>query len=206
MSVETQPSASTATCARGEPPLTQIPQRFLLTTAATGKTARESAGRGGRPSVHELMRNDEYTKKLARSSAGGTVSRYRVPVGRPLPLHTLEAGAGWRQPARNVESSLASLFRGSAEGAVVPDFLKPAEHSRRREIEERKERERQLIGDPDAKRRLLEPKQMPNLDKKVPVGFIPRCAAVGTQAIPIHADKAEAQAHTAPQKNVGSEV
>ncbi|RNF08792.1 hypothetical protein TraAM80_02533 [Trypanosoma rangeli] len=204
MSMETQPLESPPIYVE-EKPLTQIPQRFLL-PAAPGKKGREASVDGGRPSVHELMRNDDYTKKVARSSTGRLVSHYRVPVSRPLPLHTPEAGADRRPLKRNVESVFASLFRGSGEGAVVPDFLKPAENNRRREIEERKKREEQeqpIFGDPDAKQRLLEPKHMPKLDMKVPVDFVPRCAAMRTQSIPIYAEKEDAQAQAAPERRGG---
>ncbi|EKG00655.1 hypothetical protein TCSYLVIO_008385 [Trypanosoma cruzi] len=180
MSAETVSSGSAAGHTGEETLMTAIPRRFLLPMPE--KPTREGAAHGKHPPAHEMMRNDPYAKKVAHGPSCGPVSRYRVPVSRPLPLHTLEAIPDRRERALNVESSLAPLFRGSTEGAALPDFLTPSGNNRRREIEERKKQEQRVRSDPDAKRRANEPRRMPNLERKVPRGFVPQCANVVKKA------------------------
>lgn len=171
----------------GDLHLTEIPQQFML--AKTKNLLIGGAAHKVRSQSQQATRNQQYEKKLANNGAGRLVSRYRVPVNRPLPVRSLDIAQVSRKKNFNVESVLAPLFGGAAGDAAKVDFLVPAENNPRRMIEEKKKREERPRGSTEIKQRMNEPKHMPNLDKKVSKNFIPRCAMVSTRSLTSYTDK-----------------
>ncbi|KAH9601245.1 hypothetical protein LSM04_000998 [Trypanosoma melophagium] len=178
--------------AEGAGQMTEIPPQFIISKAR--KTTHDGLAHEPHSQVQGEMSNERYEQHLARNASAPRNCHFRVPVNRPLPLRTWDTqGKGHSKKRSNVESVLAPLFSGAAssnnEEGVKPGFLIPAEHNRRREVEERRRRDEYVRSDPDAKRKINEPKHMPNLKKKVPKGFVPSCATVKKKPAATQHDK-----------------
>lgn len=171
----------------GDLHLTEIPQQFMLPkkkNCVSGGVTQKA-----RSKLHDAMRNQQYEKKLANNAAVRLVSRYRVPVDRPLPVNSLEVSQTRHKKDFKVQSFLAPLFGRSGTGAAELSFLIPAKNNPRRMIEEKKKSEERPRSSNDIKQRINEPKHMPNLDKKVSKNFIPRCATASTHSSASYIEK-----------------
>ncbi|KEG06240.1 hypothetical protein DQ04_15081010 [Trypanosoma grayi] len=161
--------------------LTEIPPQFLLPKPK--KMARDGLVHGRPSALHEAMQNERYNKKLAREAASRELLRYRVPVNRPLPPTSGEAGGEKYEAAAKVESIFAPLFRDGSAGrgeSVKLDFLTPAAHNPRLEVEQKKLKEQEALIAFSAHPATSKKEKKPNLDMKVPKGFVPQCATVQT--------------------------